>query len=172
MNNITPDDLVNEVVTGLAAAGSPTILMHLKNYDDDLEDGMCIITLTDDLLRRLHHYAGLVRQFCEEHGANYVEFNFADGLEHLARQPESLADYDLWREEWLLTSEPYDIRHNPTHNAESVELSHAMHNPALRVYHNGAMVFCSYHRWLGFECETDLITSATLDAWATLLAER
>lgn len=166
------NDMVNEVETGQGNAGDFTILMRLKNYDDIIEDGLTIITLTDDLLRRLHNYSALVRSLCEEHGASHIQFNFADGVDHLENQPESLEDYDLWADEWLLTSEPYDIRHNPAYQDEAAELTHPMRGSALRVYSDGSLVFRCYHKWSGVEYETDMITLATLDAWATILAGR
>lgn len=169
--NTQQQERVDNEATGLPMVGQPTILMRLKNYDDDFEDGVCVITLTDELLRRLHHYAGLVMQFCAEHGANHVEFNFTEGVDHLERQPDSLEEYDLWHEEWLLTSEPYNIRHNPDHQAEAAELTEAMYAPTLRVYRNGDMVFCAYNKWLWREYETDVISPAVLDAWATLLVK-
>ncbi len=171
MNTNTQYEMVNTGATDSAAVGWPTIMMRLKNYDDDFEDGVCIVTLTDELLRRLHHYADLVSQFCAEHGANHVEFNFTEGVDHLERQPDSLEEYDLWREEWVMTSVPYDIRRNPAHKEEAAELIEAMYYPTLRVFRNGDLVFCSYHKWMAREWETEVITSATLDAWETWLAE-
>lgn len=169
MNTNIQHEMVMKGTTDLAVA--PTIVMRLNNYDDDFGDGVCIVTLTENLLRRLHHYAELVRQFCAEHGANHVEFDFAEGVDHLERQPDSLENYDLWREEWIRTNEPYNIRHDPAQREEAAELIEAMCCPTLRVFRNGDMVFCSTNRWLARECETEVITSATLDAWETLLVE-
>jgi len=161
------NDMAEETATG---ARDYTILMRLNNYDDIIEDGLCAINLTHDLLRRLHDYSALVKSLCEEHGASHIQFNFANGVDHLEKQPDSLEDYDLWNEEWLLSSEPYDIWHNPTHRDEATELAGAMRGSALRVFSDGDMVLRCYHKWSGLEYETDIITLATLDAWATILA--
>jgi hypothetical protein len=161
------NDVADETAAGTS---SYTILMRLKNYDEYIEDGLCVITLTDDFLRRLHDYSALVNSLCEEHGASHIQFNFAGGVDHLENQPESLEDYDLWNEEWLLTNEPYDIRNNPAHETESAQLTYAMRGSALRVFRDGDMVFRCYHKWSGLEYETDVISLATLDAWATILA--
>ena len=164
------NDMANEAATGQANASDYTILMRLKNYDDYIDDGLCVITLTHDLLRRLHDYSALVKSLCEEHGASHIQFDFAYGVDHLEKQPDSLEDYDLWNEEWLLSSDPYDIWHNPAHRDEAAELAGAMRGSALRVFSDGDMVLRCYHKWSGLEYETDIITLATLDAWATILA--